>query len=296
MILIVTANSSLGNAVARKLLTEGHAVRGLVRSPEKGAELAKLGAEIVTGDLRQPDSLRRACEGASAVVAAAHAFMSGWGNHSKLVDDQGHRDLIDAAIAAGVDHFVYTSALGARPDHPVPFVRIKAGVEEYLQRSRIDYTIIRPSAFMEAHAHMLIGQPLLEKGKVSLFGRGESPRNFVSVVDVAEFVVIALLNPRAKGEIIEVGGPGNYTNRQVAELYARGIDGDVKIGHMPRFMLRTMSTLMRPFQPGMSQIMRYALLDDVEGSPFDPTPTLEKYPVELMELEDFVQQQLTSAA
>jgi len=42
--------------------------------------------------------------------------------------------------------------------------------------------------------------------------------------------------------------------------------------------------------------MRFALLEDIEGSPFDPTPTLAKYPVELMELEDFVQQQVAAAA
>ena len=63
---------------------------------------------------------------------------------------------------------------------------------------------------------------------------------------------------------------------------------------MPRFMVRAMSTLMRPFQPGMSQIMRYAVLEDIHGSPFDPTPTLGKYPVKLATLEEFVQDQLAS--
>jgi hypothetical protein len=57
-------------------------------------------------------------------------------------------------------------------------------------------------------------------------------------------------------------------------------------------MLRAMSVMMRPFQPGMSQIMRYSALEDVHGSPFDPTPTLEKYPVELTTLETFVKEKV----
>lgn len=142
---------------------------------------------------------------------------------------------------------------------------------------------------METHAHFLIGQPLLEKGKVSLFGEGNSPRNFVSVEDVARFVLLSLEDPRAKGDIIEVGGPGDHTNYEVAQLYAEHIDDDVKIGNMPRGMLKVMSVLMKPFQPGMSQIMRYAYLEDIHGSPFDMAPTLEKYPLALTTLEQFVQ-------
>jgi len=74
-------------------------------------------------------------------------------------------------------------------------------------------------------------------------------------------------------------------------MYAERIEGEVKIGNMPRGMLKVMSTLMKPFQPGMSQIMKYAYLEDVHGSPFDMGPTLEKYPVELTSIEQFVDKQ-----
>jgi uncharacterized protein YbjT (DUF2867 family) len=294
MILIVTANSRLGGAVARLLRESGRPVRGLVRSPDKGQALAPLGVEIVIGDLRQPESLRRACQGATAVVAAAHAFLGGWGNRSSAVDWKGHCSLIDAAREAGVDCFIYTSALGADQGHPVPFLRYKAAVEEYLRSSGLDYTIIRPSSFMETHAHQLIGQPLLDKGKANVLGEGNSPRNFVAVSDVARLVVMALDNPAARGQTIEIGGPGNYSNNQVAEMYATGIGGNVRINHMPRPVVRIMSGVMRPFQPGLSQVMRYALHEDTSNATFDPTLTLQSYPMALTRLEDFVQAQLAS--
>ena len=294
MILIVTANSRLGNATARQLLANGRSIRGLVRSQEKGADLATLGAEIVIGDLRDPASLRRACEGVTTVITAAHALLGGWGNKSSAVDEKGHCDLIDAAKSAGVSHFIYTSGLDADPNHPVPFLRHKAAVEQYLKRSGLDYTIIRPTAFMETHAHQLIGQPLLEKGKVSILGQGDSPRNFVAVNDVARLIEMVLDNPQAKGEIIEIGGPDNYTNNEVAHLYAEAIGSEVKIGNVPRPIVRILSAVMWPFQPGLSQVMGWALHQDSHDNSFDPGPTLQKYPLELMPLETFVVEQVAS--
>jgi uncharacterized protein YbjT (DUF2867 family) len=294
MILIVTANSRLGDATARQFLEDGRSVRGLVRSQEKGADLARLGAEIVIGDLRDPESLRRACEGVTTVIAAAHALLGGWGNTSAAVDKKGHCDLIDAAKVAGVDHFIYTSGMDADPNHPVSFLRQKAAVEQYLRRSGLDYTIIRPTAFMETHAHQLIGQPLLEKGKVSILGQGDSPRNFVAVNDVARLIEMVLDNPQAKGEIVEIGGPDNYTNNQVAQLYAQAIGNEVKIGNVPRPVVRILSAVMRLFQPGLSQVMGRALHEDSHDNSFDPAPTLQKYPLELTSLETFVAEKVAS--
>jgi uncharacterized protein YbjT (DUF2867 family) len=206
MNLIVGASGTLGSVVARRLLEKGEAVRGMSRTPEKVADIKEMGAAGVRGDLRDPDSLRYACDGATAVIAAAHSLLGRGVERSNLIDDKGHRDLIDAAKAARVQHFVYISVIFAAPNHPVPFARYKNNVEQYLKASGLNYTIIRSSAFMELHAHKLIGEPILEKGKVTLFGKGESPRNFVAVDDVAQFVLLALENPSAHGKTVEVGG------------------------------------------------------------------------------------------
>jgi len=106
MILIVGASGKLGHEVALRALRAGKPVRALSRQPvERLAELKAAGAEIVAGDLCDPDSLRRACAGVSHVVASAHSIFGRGAERSALVDDKGHRDLIDAAKAAGVAHF-----------------------------------------------------------------------------------------------------------------------------------------------------------------------------------------------
>src|ERR1700737_3267828 len=130
MILIVGATGVLGREAARQLLAAGHKVRAMARSPDKAEDLKQLGAELVQGDLIDPASLARACRGADAVLAAAHSLMGTGRYSSEAVDDVGHRALLDAAKGAGVKRFVYTSARGVSPDHPVDFFRTKARLEE----------------------------------------------------------------------------------------------------------------------------------------------------------------------
>ena len=105
------------------------------------------------------------------VIATAHSLLGKGKYSSEKVDDKGHRDLIDAAKVAGVQHFIYTSVIGASLDSPIDFWRTKASVENYLKKSGLTYTILRGSAFMEFHVHEMIGKSVLAKGKASIFGK-----------------------------------------------------------------------------------------------------------------------------
>lgn len=296
MILIIDGTGSLGTAVTRRLLTQGQAVRIMTRTPAKAQALQNLGAEIIQGDLRDADSLATACQGADSVLAAAHSIMGRGSEASKYIDERGHKWLIDAVKAAGVRRFVYVSVREASPHSAVPFFRIKYAVEQYLRASGLEFVILRPAAFMESHAHMLIGQPILEKGKVSLFGKGKNPRNFVAADDVAHFAVIALNEPQAAGQIISVDGPEDLTNMQVVALYEAVADCNAKVSHVPLGILRVMSVLLRPLHPGLSQIMQLSILEDTTDQTFDMRATLQKYPMTLTRLEDWVRQHIPDEA
>jgi uncharacterized protein YbjT (DUF2867 family) len=292
MILIVGGTGALGSAAARLLLQRGRKVRIMTRDPQKAAALKKLGAEIVQGDLRDKVFLERACENVVGVLAAAHSIMGRGTEASSNVDSLGHKWLINVAQEAGASHFVYTSAYGAAPTHPAQFFRIKYEVEQYLQHSGLAYTILRPTAFMESHAHMLIGQPILETGKVSLFGRGENPRNFVAAQDVAQVAVLSLTMPQMAGAIIDIGGPENWTNMEVVRLYERLSGKRAKVSHVPLGVLRVMAPVIRPFHPGLSQVMYTSIWQDTTDQTFDPRPTLRKYPIPLTKLKDWVEKQV----
>jgi uncharacterized protein YbjT (DUF2867 family) len=289
MILIVGGNGVLGREIVAHLLDAGESVRLLVRAPEKVEDLRSAGADVVQGDLLDPSSLSRACGGADRVLAAAHSLLGKGRYSSEAVDDAGNRALIDAAVAAGVEHFVFVSIFGAAPDHPVDFWRTKYGVEEYLKVSGLSYTILRPSAFMEWHAHVFNGKPILESGKTMLLGKGTKPRNFVAAADVARFTVLALNDPRLRDRTLEIGGPGDFTNNEVAALYGSIAGVTPKVRHMPPAAARGMSIVLKPFQPGVSRVMYLgSLRDDAFSERFDPAPLLAEFPVELTTLDAFV--------
>lgn len=288
MILIVGGTGTMGSLLARLLLAEAQPVRVMTRALNKAAELKKLGAEVVKGDLLDKTSLARACAGAEAVVATAHSILGRGREASKYVDLQGHKDLIDVAQGEGIQHFVYVSVYDHGPAYrQMPFWRIKYTVEGYLRDSSLPYTILRPTAFMEFHAETLIGLPVIEKGKVTLFGRGENPRNFIAAGDVAQIARLALQDNQAIGQTIDIGGPENLTNMQVVRMYEKLVGRPAKVSHVPVGVLQVMYRVLRPFHPGLSQVMQTSVCSDTSDSTCDPGPLLARYPLKLNRLEEW---------
>ncbi len=292
-VLVVGATGVLGQQTVRRLLADGVPVRAMTRSAERGPALARLGAELVSGDLIDRSSLSRACLGVDQVFVAAHSALGRGRYRSEAVDDIGHRALVDAAKVAGVARFVYTSALGAAPDHPVDFFRTKYAIEQYLQHSGLDYAILRPSALMEWHAHIFNGKPLLENGRTVLLGTGNKRRNFVAAADVARFAVMALGTTPMRSRVLEIGGPGNFSNNEVAQLYARIAGIEAKIQHIPAKLVNAIGWIVRPLHPGIGRIMQLSgMPDDCCPETFDPGNLLGDYPVELTSLETFVRERV----
>src|SRR5947207_5030814 len=149
MILVVGATGNLGGVVTRMLLAQGQPVRILARSRSNYQPLADAGAQVVLGDLKQRGSLDPACEGVETVITTANSAARGGEDNPQTVDLEGNRHLIDAALAAGVNQFIFVSVLTADPNSPVPFIQAKGKTEDTLRESGLPYTIIAPNAFME---------------------------------------------------------------------------------------------------------------------------------------------------
>ena len=297
MNLIIGGTGDLGRALTRRLLAAGKPVRVMTRDRARAADAAAAGAVVVEGDLLDRESLVAACRGAEVVIAAAHSIFGRGPAASVHVDGRGHRNLIDVAVAAGVRHFVYTSAYEHGPEYrTVPFFRIKYEVEDYLKSSPLAYTILRPTAFMETHAHGLIGKPILHNGKAILFGAGNRPRNFVAVADVARIAELAVLDPSPKGETIDIGGPTNPTSMDVVRLYEKASGRTAKVTHLPLGLLRMMSQITRPLHPGISQVIRIGVLVDTFDHQFDARAFEQRFSLQTTALEDWVSKKLSGIA
>lgn len=291
-ILVVGATGLLGRATALALLKEGKRVRAMVRDRNRAADLAQAGAELVDGDLTDPASLERACKGAFRVFAAAHSLLGRGRYSSAQVDHVGHSALIAAALGAGVERFVYTSALGAREDHPIDFFRTKFEIEEVLRESGLPFTILRPSAFMECHVHRFNGQLLLDKGSTFLIGPAAKPRNFVAVRDIVPIAVEALVTDILVGRTIEIGGPENLSNHDVALMYqVRARQG--KVRHLPLGLARALATVVRPFHEGVARVLDMGLVPDAQWpEEFDPRELLAEFPRKQTTVDQFIDERV----
>jgi dihydroflavonol-4-reductase len=111
--LLTGGTGFVGAAVLRCLATAGHNVRALVRLNSDRRNLSGVDCEIVTGDLTEPESLRRAVRGCEAVFHVAADYRLWVPDREKMnrVNVQGTVDLIRAAAAAGVSRIVYTSSV-----------------------------------------------------------------------------------------------------------------------------------------------------------------------------------------
>ena len=213
---------------------------------------------------------------------------------SSNVDDIGHRTLIDAAAAHGVDRFIYTSVLGAAPGHPAAFWHTKAAIEEYLIASGLTHVILRPAAFMELHAHELIGKAVLAGKTAVILGRGERPLNFVSVRDAATFATMAITKSEIRDVTIEIGGPDNLSRKEVAALYARLSGRPLRVRHVPTGVVRVLGSLLGIVHPGVGGVMHASVVFEEIDQSFDPTETLRRFPMSLTSMETFVREQLSS--
>jgi NADH dehydrogenase len=149
----------------------------------------------VTGDLKDPQTLNAACAGVDAVITTANSMGRGGGDTVESVDRIGNANLVDAAAAEGIGHFVFTSVLGASPRSPMPFTRARGETEERLRASGIPSTVLQPDAFMDTWIPPVVAGPALAGQPVTIVGEGRRRHSFVAMRDVAAYAVAALDHP-----------------------------------------------------------------------------------------------------
>jgi NADH dehydrogenase len=288
MILVAGGSGTLGTRLLGLLGARGLDVRILTRDAGRARSLVGPRVQTVTGDVTDPRTLVQAVAGAGTVVSAITGFGPARDVSPRTVDWQGNVNLIRAAKAAGVEHFVLLSVCQAAVDHPIELFRMKHRAEEELRASGLAWTIIRPTAYMETWLSVL-GDPLLDTGTTRIFGRGENPINFVSAHDIAGLVDLAVTDLAMRGVTVDAGGPENLTMNQVVEAFQTATGATGKVSHVPLPMLRVMSAVMKPFNPTMAGLAEASVVMDTRDMTFDASDTRGRYPsVPMTRLADVV--------
>ncbi|GAA1864643.1 hypothetical protein GCM10009715_09750 [Paeniglutamicibacter psychrophenolicus] len=231
MILLIGGTGQLGGLIARRLLLRGEEVRVLVRDPSAPAAraLVEAGARLVPGDLTDPASLRAACESVQGIITTANSMSRGLPDTIDSVDQHGNANLIDAATGAGVGRFVFISALGADPHHPMPLLQAKGETEQRLRQGTLDWTVLQPDFYMDMLPMAVIGAPALSGGTVTLVGEGRRRHSIIAMKDVAGYAVAAFARPESIGRVLRLGGPEAVSWRDVLDSFERHLGREVPV-------------------------------------------------------------------
>ncbi len=276
MILVAGGTGRLGTAVVGRLVKRGIDVRVLTRNPEHAAHLKAGRVEVVTGDVRNRDSLGRATAGVEVVVSAVQGFAGPGGISPETVDRGGNANLTDAAGAAGAD-LVLMSTVGAAADSPMELFRMKRAAEEYAFASGVPTTVVRATAFAELWAGLL-EQTARRSGRPVVFGRGDNAINFVSVNDVACLVERVITAPATRGQVFEIGGPGNLSFNELARAVQTAAGRTGAPRHVPPAVLRLMGATIGRVKPALGRQAKAALVMDHADLTFNPTAIHRVYP------------------
>ena len=276
MILVAGGTGRLGSELVPLLIGEGLRVRVLTRNVAQARLLLGDSVDLVHGDVANAESLARAMAGVDSAVSAVTGFGPGAAG-PKVVDFEGNVRLIQAAEAAGVAHFVLMSVQDPTADHPMELNRMKHQAELALRAGRLEWTIIRPTVFMELWAGIL-GDSIVARGRATVFGRGDNPINFISARDIAQFVALALHDPRLRGQTLEVGGPDNLTLNEVVRAIEAAAGHRADARHIPLPVMRLASRLMRPFRADLAGLIGAGIAMDTRPMGFDSTELARRYP------------------
>lgn len=244
-LLIVGATGTLGRQIARHAIEEGHSVRCLVRSYKRASFLKEWGAELVGGDLCEPETLAQALEGVTAVIDAATARATD-SQSVRQVDWEGKVNLIQAVKTANIDRYIFFSFLNAQNYPQVPLLQIKHCVELFLAESGLNYTILQPCGFLQG----LISQyamPILEGQAVWVPG-ASSPIAYMDTQDIAKFAIRALAVPGTERKTFPVVGNRAWDADEIIKLCEQLSGETAKITTTPASLLRAFRQIAQLFQ------------------------------------------------
>ena len=288
MFLVTGATGTLGRRIVGVLREQAQPARAFVRLSSHYSELEQRGAEVFIGDLRQERDIIKACQDVQYVISA-HGSNEASGSAQEL-DYRANIDLIDAAKANGVEHFVFISVLGVdRGYEDAPVFKAKRAVETYLQNSGLSYTILRPAGFA---ANLLpLAERFQQTGIYLLIGDAEARTSIVSTDDLAEIAAKSVSAPGAKNQVLPVGGPEILQRRDIPALFGRIFRSEPVIINPPLVAIDGLRSLVGFFNPDARRALgtfRTLLANEFYCTPAEVQRLEEIYEMRLETLETFI--------
>jgi uncharacterized protein YbjT (DUF2867 family) len=224
-ILLAGASGALGLEVLKLLHQQGKDVRVLVHSADGAEKVSSFTDDVWRADASEGNEIiKDITKDVSIVISTLGKSVSLFTNRGKSFmenDFYANSNLLDDAVKNGVKRFIYVSIKGAEKALEYEVAKSHKMVEDALQASGLDYTIIRPVGFFSGLNDLAI---MAKRKVIPIVGEGDSRTNSIHQKDLAK-VVLQYLHEGP--DIKEVGGPLVHTRREMADMIAKKLGGKV---------------------------------------------------------------------
>lgn len=248
-VLVTGASGFIGCRLSERLhLGSDWTVRALVRAPGRAVRLARLPLEFALGDLTSPSSLATALEGCSAVVHAG--IGTSWRRTERLSTTvQGTKDLVDAALRAGVERFVHVSTIALYGDRatgtltedtpPNPtkgddYAESKYAAEQIVLEAAakgLPAIVLRVAVVYGPHNLTITARPLehLARGRLVLVDCRETPSNTIYVDNLCHAIGLSLeAGPEVNGQVFLLSDDDGWTWGEYFGYFGRQIGAEIQ--------------------------------------------------------------------
>ena len=245
---VIGGSGFLGRYIVKRLAADGHIVRVAVRDPESAMFLRPMGrvGQVVPlfADIGSDGTLARAVEGADIVVNLVGILAERKSGDFKRYQAEGAGRVARLSAAAGVQHLVQMSAIGADPASPSQYGKTKAEGEALVREHFPGAVILRPSLvfgpedqFFNRFAALAMVSPVMP------VIAGSSRFQPVYVGDVADAAIAAISRANGAGVTYELGGPRIMTFREILGWILAQIERHRPLIATPDGMARLMASV-----------------------------------------------------
>ena len=273
-VFLTGATGFVGSHMLRRLLSDGHTVRALVRRRGflSSVEAARGRLEEIQDDLNS-ENLSRDVAGCDAVINLVGIIYEHGTDTFKRAHHQGTGNLVQAARRSGVKRFVQMSALGARPANATAYHTTKFAAEEEVRNSGIPYVVLRPSlivgpggAFVKQMVEVMRAAPFIRP----VPGTGKYCFRPVHIHDVVECFAQSLTNPASTGQVVDLVGGEELTLDEISDAIASYLGLRKTVLHVPMPLMKAVATLFSclPMRPPVTSVQLRMM---EEGSTADPS-------------------------
>jgi uncharacterized protein YbjT (DUF2867 family) len=233
-ILVTGATGRQGGAVVKHLLKNNMHVRAMSRTPESSSAklLEARGVEIVKGDMADIKSLTHAMGDCDGVFSVQNFFE--YGADKEI---QYGKNLADAAKQSQISQFIYSSVCGADTHTRVPHFETKNIIEQYITKTGIPFTILRPVKFMENYYIPQVFKGILG-GKLYDAIKPGKKHQMIASDDIGKYAAAAFQDPgQYLSKTFSLAGD-ELTNEEVATVMSDVTGIKIRFSRLPMFIVK----------------------------------------------------------